>query len=586
MKIARLLLVIAIVCFVSSLRLQAQTKTLGVQKAVAPNGLTRRWVYIARNLQVDEGLRQAQKTMKEAATLGYNGVVLADYKLNILDRVPPHYFENLSAFKQTARELGLKIYPTVCPMGYSNGLLAHDPNLAEGLPVRNAPFVVKNGRADLQQSPEKLLPGGDFEQARGDNFSGWNFQDASGKGSFVDTQEKHSGASSLRFDNIGAANSESGNGRVMRTITVAPWRQYHLSLWLKTQDFETPGNVRAVALSPAGRALLYPQWDIRKTQDWMRYDAVFNSLDSARVSIYMGAWGGRGGKLWIDDAQLEEVGLLNILRRDGCPLSVVGEDGTQFKEGRDFLPVRDERMGTIPWDGEYETWHTPPSIVLSPNSRIKEGQRLRVGFYHVVTIYGGQVAACLSEPKVYDLMRDQIERVQKVLQPDGWFLSHDEIRVANWCETCEKRHLTPGQLLSDNVKRCTQMIRVVSPKSDIIAWSDMFDPFHNAVDDYYLVNGSWKGAWEGLPKDVIIANWNLGKLDKSLPFFAELGHRQIIAGYYDAEPTKIKAQLQTAKATKNVDGVLYTTWSNRYEDMAAFARAAWGSGPTTIRICN
>jgi hypothetical protein len=33
-------------------------------------------------------------------------------------------------------------------------------------------------------------------------------------------------------------------------------------------------------------------------------------------------------------------------------------------------------------------------------------------------------------------------------------MSHDEIRVANWCAACESANLTPGQLLADNVKRC------------------------------------------------------------------------------------------------------------------------------------
>ena len=36
----------------------------------------------------------------------------------------------------------------------------------------------------------------------------------------------------------------------------------------------------------------------------------------------------------------------------------------------------------------------------------------------------------------------------------------------------------------------------------IYVWNDMFDPFHNAVNDYYLVRGDLKGSWEGLPKDV------------------------------------------------------------------------------------
>ena len=34
----------------------------------------------------------------------------------------------------------------VCPMGYAAEFLAADPNLAEGMPVRDAAFVVKGGK--------------------------------------------------------------------------------------------------------------------------------------------------------------------------------------------------------------------------------------------------------------------------------------------------------------------------------------------------------------------------------------------------------------------------------------------------------
>ena len=30
----------------------------------------------------------------------------------------------------------------------------------------------------------------------------------------------------------------------------------------------------------------------------------------------------------------------------------------------------------------------------------------------------------------------------------------------------------------------------------------MFDPWHNAQDDYSLCNGSWAGTWYGVPRDV------------------------------------------------------------------------------------
>ena len=75
-------------------------------------------------------------------------------------------------------------------------------------------------------------------------------------------------------------------------------------------------------------------------------------------------------------------------------------------------------------------------------------------------------------------------------------------------------------------------------------WSDMFDPHHNAVKkDYYLVAGDLGGSWDGLSKDVVIVNWNFDKRDASLKFFADRGHRQVIAGYYDADPAQVKKWL-------------------------------------------
>ena len=58
-----------------------------------------RWVYLQQNLQVKENLPKIEAILRRAKAAGYNnGVVLADYKLNILDRVPEHYFTNAAEF--------------------------------------------------------------------------------------------------------------------------------------------------------------------------------------------------------------------------------------------------------------------------------------------------------------------------------------------------------------------------------------------------------------------------------------------------------------------------------------------------------
>lgn len=554
---------------------------------------TYRWVYVSQNLQVEDNVVRVEALMKRAKAAGYNGIVLADYKLNILRQVPAHYFVNLARVKATADAMGMAIFPCVASIGYSNGLLANDPNLAEGLPVRDAPFVVGNGVADLVPA-SNLLTGGDFERAaspsKPDTAQGWGFQDAPGSGSFLDHAVFHEGSASLRFDDIGSANRESGNGRVSQKVTLVPWTQYHLSAWVKTEQFVSASDVRCVVLPQvqAGQhnsgkeGLCYNAWAVKPTQEWTQFHAVFNSLNATQTNLYIGVWGGKSGKLWIDDVRLQPVGLLNVVRRDGCPLSVRSDDNkTTYEEGRDFAPIKDEKMGTVPYPGNYEVFHTPPTIHLLPNSRIKNGQALRVGFFHTVVVNDDQVASCLSNPQVKAVVATQLADVSARLHPPGFFMSHDELRVAGWDNDCATPKTTPGKLLADNAAWCAAEARKVSPKADVFFWSDMFDPFHNAHDDYYLVNGTLAGSWEGLPKNAVIVNWNSGKPTESLNWFAQRGHRQILAGYYDSNPNNIKSWLQAGKNLPNsgrIVGVMYTTWRGNYADLEAFASAAWGNG--------
>jgi hypothetical protein len=570
MKIHRLLLFLAFAPLASLVIAQSPSRNL-------PS----RWLYLATNLQVNENLPNVEALMRRAAKAGYTGVVLADYKLNILDRVPEWYFKNAERVKELAKELKLELIPSVFPIGYSDGILAHDPDLIEAMPVKNAPFVARGGKANLAPDPAVSLKNGGFEESQGVKAVGWDFQDDPGQVSFMDRETKHSGAASLRFGTVGAPPAaQPGNRRVVQRIALKPFRCYRLSFWLKTQDLDAPGsaNVLILPLAPNAQSLSHLNLGVKQTQDWTQHQVVFNSLNNTEARAYIGVWGSRSGAFWVDDVKLEEVGLVNLVRREGCPFVVRGEDGMVYEEGRDFKPVKDERMGTVPWPGGYELYHTPPSIVLTPGSRIKEGQRLSVSFYHAAFVYDMQAACCLTHPKVYDILRDQMQRVEKLFHPTAVFMGHDEIRVANWCALCQTQKKTPGQLLADNARRCIQIIRQVSPQARIYVWSDMFDPYHNAHGNYYLVNGSWEGSWEGLTPDVGIVNWYFDVRKKNLPWFAARGHKQILAGYYDNDVNYTAQWLEDGKDVPGIVGVMYTTWQNKYDDLEKFAQAVWGGG--------
>jgi hypothetical protein len=533
-----------------------------------------RWVYLQQNLQVKENLPKIEAILRRAKAAGYNGVVLADYKLNILDHVPEHYFANAEQFKALCDELELEIIPAVCSFGYSSGILAHDPNLAEGLPVRDQPLVVRGGEAAVE-NPANLVPG-EFEARKGDAFTGWGFQDEPGKGTFADTAVKHGGEASLRIENPQGTRS---NRRVSKPLKVRPWTQLHASAWIKTEDFESAGETRMFAIGADGRVLSHSNLGVKRDQDWTQHHAVLNSLESSEIRFYVGAWDCGSGRLWLDDVQVVEEPFVNLVRRPGCPLKVTDETGkVAYEEGRDFAPLKDEKLGMTPWQGEFDVYHQPPALKILPGGRIKEVQKLLVSFHHAVTIYDGQMPCSLTEPKVFEIVEDQVRRVNELFRPKTFFLSHDEIRVAGWSDPEMASGKSSGELLAENVRRCVSIVRKHNPAARLCIWSDMFDPHHNATDQFYLVRGDLAGSWEGLPEGMLIINWNSGQAAKSLPFFAERGHGQVLAGYYDAPPERIKAWLAAGEATKSarsVRGVMYTTWQSNFADLEKFAAAAW-----------
>ncbi len=544
------------------------------QEPAAPK-LEHLWAYAQWNFQVPERVAPFLQILRRAKAAGYTGVVLADYKFTKLGSVPRIYFENVARVKAEAKQLGLMLVPSVFPIGYSNGLLASDPNLAEGMPVRDALFVARGspdgGEARLVPDPPVALRNGDFEDVREDGtFAGWDWQDK--KGALLpDRETVASGKVSARVRDVGKHDPEHGHARIVQKVRLSPWRCYRVSVRVKTQSF-WPTDAARITVLADGKSLHHQTLDLKRTEDWVEKRVVFDSREHAEATVYLGTWEAKEGTLWWDDARIEEVGLLNALRRDGCPLVVRGEDGTVYQEGRDFAEVRDPCLGAKPWPGEYDVDHEGPAIRLLPGGRIGDGARLRVSWWFPPIIHEGQVMCCVAEPAVGLWCRDQMERVAKLFGAPAYFWQHDEIRCLGWCETCRRTGLTPGGLLARNARECWETHRAGAPGTMALAWSDMWDPHHNARDDYYLVKGDLARSWEGLPKEVAVVNWNFGKRRESLRFFAGRGHKQVIAGYYDEKPAQAREWLEAARGVPGVTGIMYTTWQGRYDDLEEFAR--------------
>ena len=494
------------------------------------------WIYCPTNLQVDANVDKLEALWTRASKAGYTRVMLADSKFGHLSDVPDHYFKNCARVKQIAERLHLQIVPAVFPIGYSNDLLENDPNLAEGVPVRDTLFEVTGGVGHVVADPPV-------------KFDRVSFKD-----------------DSVAIDgNVATVRAGQGVSRFVYKLKVKPFRCYHVSVSVQTQGIHGQPEVKVLA---GDRSLNWANLGVKPTQNWTEHHAVFNSLDNTEVRIYFGIWSNPGGQLRWKNWKVEEVGLLNVLRRDGAPCVMKDEHtGKALEEGVDYEPIVDPHMGNVPWRGEYQVWHEPPAI----HTKLPDGTRLRVSWYYPPIVYDGQVAACISEPKTLQLLADQAKRMKQIWNAPLYMMEDDEFRVCNWDESCDKRHLTPGQMLADNVKQCTDLLRPTRAAT----WNDMFDPYHNAVKGpYYLVNGPWTGSWDGLDKSVLIVNWNYGKRDDSLKFFADRGNEQVIAGYYDGDLSDWSNWLASAKKVHGIVGYMYTTWRGDYSKLEKFAEMA------------
>ena len=515
----------------------------------------KRWLFFTTDLTNPAEVDKMIARFPAAHADGYNGIVCG---FDVAKEKAP-------ALKAAAKQYGLEIICTV--MGG-----AHDNSYVEGVPVKDALFVAHGGVATSQpDNPTKVL-NGDFESSTDNKFTGWGWQDDIGVTTFADHKVVHSGNTSFRMENIGK--NPNGLCRISQPITLQPHRQYHISVWVKTENLRPAVPEVKVLTSTPQNCVSWQTFHVDPTQDWKQVDLVFNSFDETAANLYLGLWGGKEGKIWWDDLKVEEIGLVNVIRRPGCPVQVKSEDGTLYTEGQDYERISDPQYHPwLAWRGAC------PTIKLTPNSRITEGEHLRVSYYHPIIIYEDRVSFCLSEPKVFEDWREDIEKANQLLHPAGFFMSHDEIRCANQCALCRSKGMTAGQLLAWNVHKAAAIIREVRPDASIWVWSDMFEPMHNGVDHYYAVNGTLAESWKGLDKDIGIVNWNGGLQGKNCKFFADLGLKQILSGYYDGDEdgSAIKQWLANTNSIKGIVGSMYTTWEDKYDAMSPWARKAWGA---------
>ena len=543
------------------------------------------WFYNQTNLAVQANVDTTKALIDRASAAGYSNMLLADTKLNYDGDPALHsiwdpswgYYSKLSDVISYGKSKGIQVIPGTLDVGRAENWLLNlgNQNWAEGQPVRGATYTVAADGKSLVFAPQNpALTNTSFESGS----TGWSLD--AGRAS-IDASVGYSGSSSLKISGGGA------RGYGIQTVNVQPNRQYHVSFYAKTDSLN--GELMAKIYDPSvGRFREFHEEDSAMahaaTQGWTKYDYVFNSAQSTQVQLRLGSWGATTGSMWFDNVSVQEIGLHNVVRNSQSPLKLYRPDGTPLSEGTDVASIQE------PWAPgtgmTYRLYRTPLTPAIPAGSSLLPGDTVKIDYDAVQPIYDGQYGASLSEPGVKTYYANTITELRKSFAPGTgiMMLGYDEIRHGNSSTGNESAGLTGGQLLAKNFKEVYDIIRAQDPNAPLFTWSDMFDPYHNATDKFYLWNGDLAGSWEGLPADVTIFNWNAGN-PNSLKFFSDRGNQQLIAGYYDQWWDPYGAGLgdaQKAAGVAGVRGAMYTQWGSGFDGLEAYAdgvRAGWVEVP-------
>jgi hypothetical protein len=520
-------------------------------------------------LHKDGDVAEIAKVLAAAHKSHLNGAV-ASFRLDGLDRESPDFIRRLDAVSRSCEENRLALIPAIFSVGDGVGVLAHDRNLAEGLPVEDAPFLVHGGEGRLASTNPVQFKNGGFEEFDGNSFKGCALQDRSGEVSFADKEVRHSGRASLRLENF-TANSE-GQARVMQTIQVRPHRCYRIAIWAKSDGLQ-PANALRMAVMAGERDLAPREFHVSSSADWRKLTMIFNSLNFEKVSVFAGIWGGKAGRVWLDDWSVEEVGPINALHRRGTPVTVRSEDGAVvYVEGKDYALLQDPNLD--PW---HDNGEAVPLNVLS-GSRIREGAHLRVSWYHSTVIKDSQVSVCMAEPALYKIFDREAKLLVEKLHPNSVLLNMDEIRMGGTCQACKGRNM--GELLGECITKEAAILRSYAPSLEIYVWSDMLDPNQNAHGNYCLVDGDFTGSWDHVPKDLILTVRGVAPREASLAFFAGRGSRTLVAcECEDVALKNVEAWLNVASGIRRLRGFIFMTSQQEYSLLPAFGDLLFKPGP-------
>ena len=191
-------------------------------------------------------------------------------------------------------------------------------------------------------------------------------------------------------------------------------------------------------------------------------------------------------------------------------------------------------------------------------------------------------ASCPSDPRGWEIQEEAISNVITKLHPKSLHISQDEAGLINQCSRCLARNMSNKEIMIDQINKVHKIIRKYDPEVDIYIWGDLFNDYQNAP-----VIGV-EGAVEGLPRDIMIHDWNYIAVYHSdkmqtvnqMNFYLDRGYR--VGGVAWFEPANVLDILLAGEKRKSLFiGIMHTAWAGFDQSLYPTAEANW-TGTTIL----
>ena len=534
-----------------------------------------KWVYWNGDLKTEDDLILMENLARRAASAGCTALSLSGG--TALNR-RPETWNRYRRLRCLCEELGLDL---VAAFGAPSGdtVLHELPNLSEAQPV-TVTYRADGDKARLVPTAAPELPNGGFEETdAAGRMVAWGADNDGDKvvvgrrRSSLDESVVHGGNRSLRFDLMKSAEDKPARASIL--FPVETNRSYRLSAWIRRGT--GIDRLMRLELYCSGGSHYYQTRRLvtaGNEDEWERVYLDFNSEDETSFRFWiMFTASEDGAQAWIDDVSIADRGLKQVVRREGCDVTVRDAvSGRIYEEGIDYGAVPGLKSVAAPKDDAPDV-----ELDLLPGGAIADGATLEVTANVPVPLQkqgtqeSGMNTSCLSAPerfREYALAADEIVRI---LRPQRWFLHMDEVRYGGNCSHCRSCGKDMAHLLAEYANRQRAIIRARSPDAEIYVWGDMYAPDQNAVVRYMGCRGSLEGGADLLEKDIAIVDWGAFENRSrgttkmsSLEYFRAKGFRVLGAGYYDVADAEADAVAWTKglNAIPGALGYVYTTWTS------------------------